>query len=58
MEEKLQTTQKNTDEWQSKHRLLQDDLNTLEIALTQVGYCFCNKMEIYLVFSPREHVLP
>ena len=38
MEEKLVNAQKSSDEWQSKHRLLQEDIEAVNMALAQVDY--------------------
>ena len=35
VEEQLQNAQKSSDDWQSKHRLLQDDIDAVKQALTQ-----------------------
>ena len=35
VEEQLENAQKSSDDWQSKHRLLQDDIDAVKQALTQ-----------------------
>ena len=35
VEEQLENAQKSSDDWQSKHRLLQDDIDAVKQAFTQ-----------------------